>query len=250
MNFDSDLHVHTFRSPCGKDEMIPGDILRVALDRGLDKIAITDHFYPMTDPFELEETRQAFEEAQFLTGNPIELFFGCEAEVMGPGRTAGSAELAESLDFVMAGATHFQNKGITDFPEGLDVVEKALYILQTFQYAVSLPWVDVIAHPFFVHPNVLTPGAVDILENFQLRPALEIAKENGIAMEMSRRIFHMPEQLIFSARFYALCKEIGLRFTIGSDAHQLEDIGNIRVLRPFIKEMGLTEADFWMPEHR
>jgi histidinol phosphatase-like PHP family hydrolase len=250
MNFDSDIHVHTLRSPCGKEEMIPADILRVALDMGLDKIAITDHFYPVTDAFEIEETRQAFEEAQLLTGNPIEIFFGCEAEIMGPGRTAGSTELAESLDFVMAGASHFQNKGITDFPEGSDDIEKALYFLRNFEYAVSLPWVDVIAHPFFVHPNALTPGAVEILENKHLRPSLEIAKENGVAMEMSRRIFHTPEQLIFSARFYALCKEIGLKFTIGSDAHELKDIGNIRVLRPFIKEMGLTDADFWMPEHR
>ncbi len=250
MTFDTDLHVHTFRSPCGKDEMVPADILRVALDKGLDRLGITDHFYPMTDPFEIEETRIAFEEAQFLTGNPVELLFGCEVEVSGPGMIAAGPELAESLDFVMAGTTHFQNKGITDFPEGLDDVQKAFYVLETFQYAVTLPWINVIAHPFFVHPTVLTPGAVDVLENYQLRPALEIAKENGIAMEISRRIYHMPEQFIFAARFYALCKEIGLKFTIGSDAHQLQDIGNVLVLRPFIKEMGLTEADFWVPERR
>lgn len=230
--------------------MVPADILPLADERGITRLAFTDHLYQFTDPADLDETRMAVDEYQLLTGNNIEVFYACEAEFMGPGRTAGSPELAEQLDFVMAGTTHFQNKGITEFPEGLDDFEKAHYVLKTFEFAVSQPWVDVIAHPFFVVPNALTAGAVEVLDNFELRPALEIARENEIAMEISRRIYHTPEQTIFAARFYALCKEIGLKFTIGSDAHRLEDIANIRQLKPFIKAMELSEEDFWLPQHR
>lgn len=39
----SDLHIHTCLSPCGDLEMTPRKIIKTAIDRGLDIIAITDH---------------------------------------------------------------------------------------------------------------------------------------------------------------------------------------------------------------
>ncbi len=41
--YTADLHVHTVLSPCAAREMIPPLIVRQALARGLDLIAITDH---------------------------------------------------------------------------------------------------------------------------------------------------------------------------------------------------------------
>lgn len=43
MNFRVDLHIHTCLSPCGSLEMSPSVIVRTALERGLDAIAVTDH---------------------------------------------------------------------------------------------------------------------------------------------------------------------------------------------------------------
>ena len=250
MEFDLDLHVHTHLSPCGQDEMVPAEILRTAVERGIAKLAITDHLYSFSDLSAFDEIRSEFEEAKSRLDSSIEVFFGCEVEIMAPGRTAGSPELAERMDFVMAGATHFHNRGITDFPEGMDDHETAHYILSTFEYAAGLPWVDVIAHPFFVIPRVCSGEVVGLLTNSELTPALELARDNNVALEISRRILHTPEQLVFSARFYSLCKEVGLKLTIGSDAHRLEDVGNVRLLEPFINELGLTEEDFRLPSHR
>jgi 3',5'-nucleoside bisphosphate phosphatase len=41
--YRAELHVHTVLSPCAGVEMIPPLIVREALERGLDLIAITDH---------------------------------------------------------------------------------------------------------------------------------------------------------------------------------------------------------------
>jgi PHP family Zn ribbon phosphoesterase len=41
--FRADLHVHTVLSPCAEVEMIPSLIVQVALEKGIDLIAITDH---------------------------------------------------------------------------------------------------------------------------------------------------------------------------------------------------------------
>ena len=39
----ADLHIHTFLSPCGDIDMTPRNIVRMAKEKKLDLIAITDH---------------------------------------------------------------------------------------------------------------------------------------------------------------------------------------------------------------
>lgn len=250
MNLCFDLHVHTYHSPCGQDEMTPSDIVRTASERGITHLGITDHFYPFTDPRIFEVIRRDVERTTARMSNPPRVFYGCEAEVMAPGKTAGSAELADRLDYVLAGATHFQNLGITELPEGMDEVETARYFLQMFEYAASLPWVDVVAHPFFAVPSVCSSKILRYLDESDLLPALEIARENDVAMEISRRALHTPGQAEFSMRFYPLCKRMGLRFSLGSDAHSIADIGNIRVVEPILIEAGIGEKDFWLPQSK
>ena len=248
MNLDIDLHTHTHHSPCGQAEMLPAEIVRTAARKGITRLAITDHFYEFTDRGIFDDIRESVETVRRSIPNVPEVFFGCEAEVMAPGRTAGSQELADGLDFVMAGTTHFQNTGVTDLPPG-DDESHAFHFLRVFEYAVGLPWVDVIAHPFFVVPSVCSVEILDHLRDSDLLPAIEKAKENDVAMEISRRAL-WPGQTPFSLNFYKLCKQVGLKFTIGSDAHRLEDVGSVRVLRPFLSELGLSDADLWLPDHR
>ena len=248
MHFDMDLHVHTHHSPCGDDEMVPREIIRLAVGRGIRKLAFTDHLYPFTEMRTIEDVRAKALECPEVKRGEIDVLFGCEAEVMSPGRTAGSQEIADNLDFVMAGATHFQNKGMTDMPPTNDLHEIGGHYLRMFEYAVSLPWVSVVAHPFFVTPGTCPIKAVYSIRDEELLPAIELAKQNDVAIEISRRVF-WPGQLDFSTRFYRLCKRVGTKFTVGSDAHQLDHVGNIRVLQPLIEDLGLSESDFWQPRN-
>lgn len=43
MKLSYDLHIHSCLSPCGDDDMTPGNIVGMALLKGLDVIALTDH---------------------------------------------------------------------------------------------------------------------------------------------------------------------------------------------------------------
>lgn len=43
MKFAIDLHIHTALSPCGDRDMTPGNIINMAILKGLDIISITDH---------------------------------------------------------------------------------------------------------------------------------------------------------------------------------------------------------------
>lgn len=43
MKFAVDFHIHSALSPCGDDDMTPNNIINMALLKGLDIIAVTDH---------------------------------------------------------------------------------------------------------------------------------------------------------------------------------------------------------------
>ena len=43
MIFSYDLHIHSALSPCAEEEMTPNNILNMAMVRGIDMIAVTDH---------------------------------------------------------------------------------------------------------------------------------------------------------------------------------------------------------------
>ncbi len=43
MDLYYDLHIHSCLSPCGDDDMTPGNIVGMAMLKGLDVIAVTDH---------------------------------------------------------------------------------------------------------------------------------------------------------------------------------------------------------------
>jgi len=246
MNFDFDLHIHTHHSPCGKDEMVPSEIVRLAAERGMKRIAITDHWYPNSQMSDIDDTREAIAEAQQRLGTNLKVSFGCEAEIMSPGVTSGSSELAEQFDFVMVGATHFTNKPMTMLPDGDDEF-RARYFLEMFTFGVSQPWVDVMAHPFNIMSNVCSVGIFEYLSDNLLIPAIEVARRNDVAMEISRRVFTSTEQYKFLINFYGLCKEAGVKFTLGSDAHELKDLARVSLLRPVISELRLTRDDFWLP---
>lgn len=243
-----DLHIHTCSSPCGRDEMIPADILRVASERGLRFIGLTDHLYPSTDIKSFDNLRFEISSAKSTMINTPDVFFGCEAEVMAPGRNAGGEELRQFFDYVMIGATHFQN-GITELPKTESEKEIGEYYFRMFEYAVSLSWADTIAHPFYVFPWVCSRNILNYVDDSDLYSALQTAKSNNIAMEISQRVIE-PGQLEFSRRFYKICKNLGLKFSIGSDAHSLENIGKVKILEPFINEIGIGSEDLWIPKHK
>lgn len=43
MNYFADLHIHSCLSPCGDNDMTPGNILGMAVVKGLEIVAISDH---------------------------------------------------------------------------------------------------------------------------------------------------------------------------------------------------------------
>ncbi len=58
MEFAVDFHIHSALSPCGDDDMTPGNIVNMSLLKGLDIIAVTDHNSCANLPAVLEIARE------------------------------------------------------------------------------------------------------------------------------------------------------------------------------------------------
>lgn len=65
-----DLHMHSCLSPCAEDEMTPNNICNMALIKGLELIALTDH----------NSTRQLPAFAEVAKSLSLHVLYGCEVE--------------------------------------------------------------------------------------------------------------------------------------------------------------------------
>jgi histidinol phosphatase-like PHP family hydrolase len=240
-----DFHVHTRYSPCAWPEMLPKDIVDRARERGVKYLGLTDHVFGFTDPAILKCVRQ---DCSPRDGDP-EVFFGCEADVMSVGSTTVTPEMIDTLDYIMVAANHFANdwQKMVEMPISNDPEVVGRHFLKMFNYAATLDYADVIVHPFYVMPGSFDVAAIYTLTEKDLIPGIESAAANGIAVEISRRSI-TPEHIDFLTPFYRLCKEAGVKFSVGSDSHRLEDVGRTDVLTPLIRELGLQDEDFWIPK--
>jgi histidinol phosphatase-like PHP family hydrolase len=120
-------------------------------------------------------------------------------------------------------------------------------ILGMFQAAVDCPFVDAIAHPFFVYRgSAMRRTIYETITESDMAPILEAALRNSIAFEISPKA--LDEDLKPAAdRLYRLAAEAGLRFIIGSDSHVLAGIGGTSALSGFIESLGLDESRFVYP---
>jgi len=236
-----DFHVHSHMSPCAKPDMKLRAIVEACSDRGIRYVGINDHLAATTDPRILSQTRREMRSIK----SRVEVFLGCEADILDVGRHTLTDKIIADLDYVSVSANHFHVRSVAQ-PEGESPDALARHFLRMFRYACSLGFVDFVAHPLFVFPGTFDPTFLESLTDDQLLEVLAEAKSNNIAMEISPRALH-PEQLYFRIRFLHLCKRAGLKFAIGTDAHRLEAVGMTRVLARIVDELQLTDDDIWLP---
>lgn len=237
-----DLHIHTHLSPCARSEMRLRPILDACERRGIRYLGITDHISAASNAWILTETRKELTELRA----PVQVWLGCEADILAVGEHTITAEVRSSVDYVMAAANHFHLPSVAH-PLGESLEAVGRHILEMFRYACTLEFVDVMAHPMLVFAGTFDPTCVELLSDRDLEQAIEPAVQNKIAMEISPRML-TRDQMYFRMRFYSLCKKAGLKFSIGSDAHSLGSVGRTETLVTVIGELGITDGDIWLPD--
>jgi len=263
-----DFHVHTYYSPCarrldehGRPLASPERLLERAAELGLRAIAFTDHFiqdpaasgvviyYKGTGPAMLDNLR--LELARMHPDPPVEVLVGCETETMRDGWVGVDREFAHSLDIVLVPTTHYHLPDVPR-PPSWAPADVAAHMMDQLEAVLRLDYIHAIAHPFADHEDLIGDlrAIYEAMSPARLQDILGLAAEQGIALEVngaaltSRKLPHYPA---IYAEICRLAKDLGVRFTYGSDAHDYRRLGMEQGVARWIRDVGLSGADFLTP---
>ncbi len=232
MILTTDYHTHTIFSH-GKGTIL--DNVKVAKEKGLKEIAITDHGYAH-HAFGIKQKKiplmeKLCKEAEEETG--VKVHLGVESNILGlSGKTDMRKEDYEHMDMYLAGIHKFVL--YDKFKEwfklyGANVIarkithkpSKALIRRDTEIYinAIKNNPIDILAHPCYCF----------------FADAVEVAKccrDYGTLFEIDARKVHLTDEE------WLKVADTGVNFVIDSDAHRPLDVGKLTCAEEMIKRTG------------
>ena len=202
-----DLHVHSKWSD-GTSSI--EEVARAALKRGYQYVAICDHSKSLKITHGLDETRllkqmdeidRVNEKLQKEKTRSFQILKGSEVDILTDGRLDLSERVLEKLDVVIA-SVHSAFK------------QERQKMTKRIVRALENPLVDVLAHPSGRLLGARDPYEVEIEE------VLEAAKRSGKALEINAYF----ERLDLNDVHCRMAKERGIRLSIGTDSHHLDQM--------------------------
>ena len=253
--FDHDYHIHSQLSECSSDpEQTTERILAYAKENGLTNICLTDHFWDEKvagasrwyAPQNFEHVKKALPLPQ---ADGVKFYFGVETEMREDYTLGISKERFDEFDFVIIPTTHLHMDGFTISREATDLQRAEAYVKRwDALLEMDLPFRKIgLAHPLCSLINargdwMKTMTAVGEKELLRL---LSATARKGMGVEINMDDVNVEgERLDFTLRFYALAKECGCKFYLGSDAHNPKGlISAPDIFARTIDLIGLTEDD-------
>ncbi len=221
----NNLHIHTNFSGCAKEEMDFYEIVRVAKRAGLKKIALTDHIYLRKDLPEFNENCVRLREMRDELNSDIEILIGGEFSCYKEDDyTLNGVDI--ETEYRLYAQNHFHvtgwQQGDDGTPEGYKEVTKRM-LHNLFKNKAA----DTIAHPFSGRYLCKMKGwEANVVGNCwsenELGDIMLEGHQSGCAWEFNSGNVGSDPELI--RKMYHIGKEIGVVFTIGTDAHRLEAV--------------------------
>lgn len=258
--FDHDLHIHSWISDCSRDpEQTPEAILQYAVDNGLKKICLTDHYWDEHIPgasgwYQMQNTAWIERAKPLPQADGIEFLFGAETDMAADGTIGVGGASAEALDFIIVPTTHLHMNGFTCRGDE-DAKERAELYVSRFDtlLAADLPFHKVgIAHLTcsLMYPKHDYTGVLDRVTDAEFRRLFTRSAELGLGIELNFPAIRADGSAISwetdaaVLRPYALAKECGCKFYFGSDAHHPAGLAaEKKNAETIIDLLGLDESD-------
>ena len=115
--FDHDYHIHSKLSTCSRDEAQNAErILQYALDNGLKRICVTDHFWDSevagaSDWYKPQNFEHITKILPLPKADGVDFMFGAETEMDKSFTIGATAKSIDKLDFIIVPTTHLNNVG-------------------------------------------------------------------------------------------------------------------------------------------
>ena len=260
LTLHSDFHVHTNLSPCAPRTSTLAATLQAAKDAGLTTIGISNHFWdeaipgawPWYEPQGVAHVQEIREEIAALEDDfGIRILVG--AEVESPGFLALSPKNADKFDYILVSCSHLHMENNLEGMRDETVDDVRLVLVERFLCAVAeaanygVP--ASVCHPF--HPLAF---GVDVesevlngMTDRMLSEILSFAAKRNIGIEAHWQTMHdggsKGKIAPFSERFLRTAREVGCRFTLGSDSHDPTNLAaRNRDMREYARQAGVTDG--------
>jgi putative hydrolase len=208
----AEFHTHSSFSD-GEDSI--EDLVKAAIDLGLEAIAITDHVRRETDW--LDDYAKEIEKIKSTYGKKIDVYSGIEAKVIDPeGDIDARAEFWDKVDIIL-GAIHRIPKEKDEYMKTEEVrgdKETALRLwLNATNALIRNPKVTVLAHPC----AYLKKADMTLPKEMKARLAKEAAKNQKIIEKNLK--YDTPDK-----EFLKLLEENKVQTITGSDSHSADEL--------------------------
>lgn len=259
---DHDYHIHSLLSACSRDpEENAARILAYGKLNGFRSLCLTDHYWDERVPgasawYAPQDTAHIREALPLPQDEGLRFYFGCETDQREDLTLGISRERIEELDFVVIPTTHLHMNGFTVRGNETEEERARLWVKRLDALLDrELPFHKIgIAHLACQliaadrHPaNVLRLIPAEEKKRLFTKAALRGAGIELNGGDFDRRA-HSPQDIDETVALFAVAKEYGCRFYLGSDAHHPKDLDRAPETFAFaVDSLGLTEEDKFRP---
>ncbi len=248
-----DYHTHTKLCKHATGEL--NEYIEYAIQLGLNEIGCSEHI-PMPDGFDAAHRMslgeftgvytQAFLAAKKKYSDRIDVKWGIEAEYFpGTEKYVGDFIEAHGFDYVI-GSVHFLGEWGFDNPTDVwrydvrDIDDIYREYFAALADSARSGLFDVVGHCDLVKKFGHRPSH-DMTPAY--RDALRAIRKADMCIEINTSGLRKPARELYPGReILAMAKELGIPLTLGSDAHQPDDVGrDFDVAYPLLKEFGNGE---------
>lgn len=202
-----DIHVHSHRSGDAREE--PAVLIERAIVLGYQYLGITDHTKGLGAAGRLTNAELAKHAEQLRKLNAkykeIRLLPGAEINIMANGTLDVPDDILAELDVVVA-SVH------SSFAQNKDIMTERILA------AIENPHVDILAHP--------TTRLIGYRE--EIEADWEQIFTRAAATQTALEINSYPQRLDLNSTRIRRAKELGCKFVISTDTHQVQHLDNMR----------------------
>lgn len=211
--FDFDFHLHTTWTDGANSSL---EMHNSALENKLKNILFSEHARMKSEDW----FPKFAEEIKALPTDECRSFVGCEVKVLDfDGNIDATKKIIDSCDLVMASVHRFPGEkgNVKDFRD--TDPSKAIEIEFELSMAVlENPDVDILGHPFGMSYRRFSQNPSDDL----IREVIKKCAITDVAFELNSRYHDRINE------FFQWCKELGAPISLGSNAHNISEVGEIK----------------------
>jgi len=219
----SNYHIHTNFSICAAKDMTVPYIISQSKKAGLEKIGLVDHDHDNCENL-LVKINYLNDEVQEI--NPdIDVVVGAELSAYGIDKYGVDLETNEQINFRFYSTNHYHLE-FWEHPKNKTARAYAEHTLHILHDLILSNRADCIAHPFvgFYLRDILN-DFTEVTKAFtdnELGDVLNLGVDHNVSWELNTKAIYADP--LFAKRLWKIGKEVGVTFVIGTDAHQLFEI--------------------------